>query len=364
MTSYQNQSHYAHQSAPSLGIHVCNLCSPDAPTPEALKRYLAQFLWDPRVIEMARPLWWLILNGFILRTRPKKSAASYEAIWTAQGSPLVAITQQQVAGLTHTLAPHINTPVHLAMAMRYGNPSIAHGLAELKQANAQRILVLPLYPQYAAATTASVFDAVVDELKTWRWIPELRFINHYHDHPAYIEALANSIRDHYAVAGQPERLLFSFHGTPKRYFDKGDPYYCECQKTARLVAERLALTDQQWLLTFQSRFGTEPWLQPYTDKTLERLAKEGVKKVAVICPGFSADCLETLEEIDVENRALFIAAGGETFSYIPALNTRADHMHALTELILTHLAGWPITTAASSESECQRHFERHHYPSP
>ena len=322
---------------------LCNLGSPDAPTPAALRRYLKEFLWDPRVIEMPRPLWWLILHGVILRIRPRRSAAAYKTVWIDEGSPLLIISRRQAEALQASLEESINGPVTVALAMRYGNPSIGHGLAQLRQANCGRILVLPLYPQYSATTTAAVFDAVVDELKTWRRVPELRFVNHYHDDEAYTAALANSIREDFERNGQPDRLIFSFHGTPKRYLLSGDPYFCECHKTARLAAAQLGLSDNQWQVTFQSRFGREEWLKPYTDKVLEKLPQEGVKRVALVCPAFSADCLETLEEIDVENRAVFKQAGGESFSYIPALNDRQDHITALASLALKHMQGWPET---------------------
>lgn len=338
---YKGLTSYSHDTPESLGILLCNLGSPYAPTPKALRRYLGEFLWDPRVIEMPRPLWWLILNGIILNTRPKKSAEAYQTVWTKQGAPLIQIAKQQTQALEQALKQDIKAPVHVALAMRYGTPSIRAGLDQLRKANARRILVLPLYPQYSATTTGSVFDAVADELKTWRWLPELRFINHYHDDDGHISALANSIQEDFDKNGQPQQLLFSFHGMPKRYFESGDPYYCECQKTARLVAEKLNLDKDRWRLTFQSRFGKEEWLQPYTDETLGQLPKDGIKDIAVICPGFSADCLETLEEIAVENKHVFMEAGGENYRYIPALNDRTDHIASLAQLVKTHIAGWP-----------------------
>jgi len=224
--------------------------------------------------------------------------------------------------------------------MRYGNPSIESGLEKLRNANANRILIFPLYPQYSAATTASTFDAVADVLKKWRWIPEIRMINHYHDNPEYITALANSITQYWETHKKPEKLLFSFHGLPKDYFLAGDPYHCECHKTARLVAEKLELQENEWQLTFQSRFGPREWLQPYTDITLKVLAANGIKRVQIVCPGFSADCLETIEEIDMQNRDFFTEAGGEEFSYIPALNDSKEHIDVLCKLIQTHSLGW------------------------
>jgi len=326
---------------PCSGVLLCNLGSPDAPTSKAVRRYLAEFLWDPRVIEIPRLPWWLILHGIILRTRPKKSARLYQSVWTDEGAPLIRISKRQAEAMQRSLEGRIAGPVKVELAMRYGQPSIVSALRRLQQANAQRILVLPLYPQYSATTTASIFDAVMDELKTWRLLPEMRYVNHYHDDSLFIQALANSILDHFKIEGKPQKLIFSFHGMPRRNLNLGDPYYCECQKTARLTAERLGLSDEQWLVTFQSRFGKAEWLKPYTDKTLEQLPKDGVKKVAVVCPAFSADCLETLEEIAVENRGIFLGAGGESFTYIPALNDRQDHIEALSELALRHMQGWP-----------------------
>ncbi len=341
MSKYKGSKNHTHGTPESLGILLCNLGSPYAPTTKALRRYLGEFLWDPRVIEISRPLWWLILNGAVLRSRPKKSAEAYQSVWTEQGPPLVTMSKQQGAALEKALSEELKTPVCVAVAMRYGTPSIRAGLDQLQKAHARRVLVLPLYPQYSATTTASAFDAIVDELKTWRLLPELRFINHYHDDDGYIRALANSIEEDFQKNGHPQQLLFSFHGMPQRYFDAGDPYFCECQKTARLVAEVLNLTKDSWRLTFQSRFGKEAWLTPYTDETLKQLPHEGIKDVAIICPGFSADCLETLEEIAIENKHVFLNAGGHSYRYIPALNARPDHIHALSQLVQKHISGWP-----------------------
>lgn len=358
MSQYKNYSEFSHKSMDSVGVLVCNLGSPDEPTPSALRRYLGQFLWDPRVIETPRFLWWMILHGVILRIRPKRSAAAYKTVWSEAGSPLVDISKQQVKALQARLEQQVCGPVTVALAMRYGNPSVEVGLEQLRQANCRRILVLPMYPQYSATTTASVFDAVVDELKTWRLIPEMRFINHYHDDEAYISALANSIQENFEREGQPDRLMFSFHGTPKRYLLNGDPYFCECQKTARLTAEKLGLKEGQWQVAFQSRFGREEWLRPYLDKTLEKLPAQGVKKIAVISPVFSADCLETLEEVAVENKEIFIKAGGESFSYIPALNVRDDHMEAIAALALRHMQGWPELSSEWNASQQRREAEQ------
>lgn len=336
---------FSHAETPKLGVLLTNLGTPDAPTPSALRRYLAEFLWDPRVVDLPRPLWWIILHGIILRTRPARSAKAYQSVWTGDGSPLLQIAKIQTEGVRARLQQRYKAPVEVVLGMRYGNPSIASALAQLRAANVQRLLVLPLYPQYSCSTTASTFDAVAQAYTKQRWLPETRFINHYHDQKGYIEALANSLRDQWQRQEPGEKLIFSFHGTPKRFLEEGDPYYCECQKTARLVAESLELPDERWQVCFQSRFGREEWLQPYTDVTLQQLAKDGVNNVDVICPGFSADCLETIEEIGEENRDNFLHAGGEQFNYIPALNDRDDHLDALADLIIQHTRGWPESEA-------------------
>ena len=336
---------FTHDQPACTGGLLTNLGTPDAPTAAALRRYLAEFLWDSRVVEIPRLPWWLILHGIILRLRPARSARKYELIWTPEGSPLLAISRRQAAAVAAALADRHPGPIRVALGMRYGHPSLAAALAELRAAGAQRLLVLPLYPQYSATTVASTFDAVTAELRTWRWLPELRVITHYHDDPGYLDALAASIRT--ARAERPgERLLFSFHGLPKRNLLAGDPYHCQCLKTARRVAERLELQAEQWAVAFQSRFGRAEWLQPYTDALLAEWAKAGVKSVDVICPGFAADCLETLEEIAIENRQAFLDAGGERYRYIPALNDAPAHIDALADLIDRHAAGWPELDAA------------------
>ncbi|MDG4549197.1 MAG: ferrochelatase [Candidatus Contendobacter sp.] len=339
-----DSSLFTHDQPARAGILLANLGTPDAPTPTAVRRYLAEFLWDSRVVELPRPLWWLILHGVILRVRPARSARKYRLIWTPEGSPLLAISQRQAAAVAAALAERYPGPIQVAVGMRYGNPSIAAALAELRAAGVRRLLVLPLYPQYSAATVASTFDAVAAELRTWRWLPELRFITQYHDDAGYLDALAAQI--HAARADRPgERLLFSFHGLPKRNLLAGDPYYCQCHKTARLVAERLGLQSDQWAVAFQSRFGRAEWLQPYASALLATWAKAGIKSVDVACPGFAADCLETLEEIAIENRRVFLAGGGERYRYLPALNDYPTHIAALVALIGRHAAGWPEFTA-------------------
>ncbi len=341
---YKGNPDYKHETPACTGVLITNLGTPDAPTPAALRKYLGEFLADPRVIETPKIIWWFVLHCIILRIRPRRSAEAYEKVWTENGSPLLDISIKQTNKIQSEISKHIDGPIKVELAMRYGNPSIESGLEKLRAANAKRILIFPLYPQYSAATTASTFDAVSDVLKKWRWIPEIRMINHYHDNPDYITALANSINAYWQTHAKPEKLLFSFHGLPKDYFLAGDPYHCECHKTARLVAEKLELPEDEWQLTFQSRFGPREWLQPYTDITLEELAANGTKSVQIICPGFSADCLETIEEIDMQNRDFFIEAGGEEFSYIPALNDSDEHIDVICKLIQTHCQGWDIKT--------------------
>ena len=355
---YFGQPDFQHGEVPAVGILLANLGTPDAPDTPSLRRYLREFLSDPRVIELPRFQWWLILNLFVLTTRPAKSAELYRKIWWKEGSPLLVISYRQAAAIEETLRRELGTPVHVAVGMRYGNPSIGKALRELAEKGCRRILALPLYPQYAAATTGSTFDAVGAELQRWRWVPELRFVNHYHDDPAYIRALAASLRDAWADGGPAEKLLFSFHGIPKRYFLAGDPYFCQCQKLARLTAEELGLPRDRWEVSFQSLFGKEEWIKPYTDKTIEAMAKSGIRSLDVVCPGFSADCLETLEEIDQLNREIFVHNGGERYRYIPALNDRPDHIQALSGLILRNLQGWAEPAARWNEGQVREEAAR------
>jgi ferrochelatase len=324
----------------STGVLLTNLGSPEAPTAGALRRYLREFLSDRRVVDLPPVLWWPILLGIILNVRPPRSAKLYRRIWTAEGAPLVAMARRQCAALEKLFSGRLDPPPRLALGMRYGNPSIRSGLAALRDAGCTRILVLPLYPQYFAGTSGSTFDAVAAALVGWRRIPALRFVDAYHADEGYIRSLAASIRDAWARDGEPDRLLMSFHGIPVRYARAGDPYPEQCQRTANLLAAALGLSYERWLLSYQSRFGREAWLGPYTDATLRSWGAQGVKRVDVVCPGFAADCLETLEEIDVLNRQFFLAAGGERFRYIPALNDRPDHIEALADLLLRNLAGW------------------------
>jgi ferrochelatase len=343
---------HPHGRADKVGVLLVNLGTPEAPTTQALRRYLAEFLSDPRVIEIPRALWWLILHGVILRLRPSRSAAKYRKVWLREGSPLAVWTARQATMLRGYLGER-GAPVEVRWAMRYGQPAIAGELDALCAAGATRILVLPAYPQYSAATTASVLDAVGAWVARTRRVPELRFVNHYHDEPAYIDALAAHVRRHWQREGRGRKLVMSFHGMPARTLRLGDPYHCECLKTGRLLAEKLGLEADDWKVTFQSRFGRAEWLQPYTEPTLKALAGAGTEGVDLICPGFAADCLETLEEIAIEARAAFLAAGGRTFHYIPCLNNSPEGMRALTALAQRHLQGWD-TAPTSGEVLKQR----------
>ena len=338
--AYLQAPPFSHGQQRKTGILLVNLGTPEAPTSQALRPYLREFLSDPRVVEIPRALWWLILNGVVLNTRPKKSAAKYAAIWTADGSPLALHTEKQAKLLKGWLGERIATPFQVEYAMRYGRPAIPDVLARMQADGCDRILLLPAYPQYAASSTATACDAAFDWLKKTRNQPALRTVRHYHDHPAYIQALAANIRDYWQMHGRPDVLLMSFHGVPRYTLDKGDPYHCECQKTGRLLAQALGLDPKQYRLTFQSRFGRAEWLQPYTDKTLTALGRDGVGRVDVVAPGFTADCLETLEELAMEGRASFLEAGGREFHYIPALNEHPLWVDALGQIALENLGGW------------------------
>jgi protoporphyrin/coproporphyrin ferrochelatase len=362
MQTFEAMPPHEHGAADALGVLLVNLGTPEAPTVPAVRRYLAEFLSDPRVVEVPRWLWWLILNGYILRFRPARSARAYQKVWTDGGSPLYVHSRAIATKLAERLSARFNGRVQVALGMSYGEPSLAAALDELHAANARRIVVLPLYPQYSGTTTGSVFDAVTALLSHRRWVPELRFINHYHDAPGYIDALAASISEYRAANGSGDKLVFSFHGLPQKMLLAGDPYHCQCQKTARRVAEALDLTDAAWLVTFQSRVGREEWLRPYTDETVVALAHEHVGSLDVVCPGFAADCLETLEEIAMQNREFFIEAGGKELNYIPALNESDAHIAFLERLIERHAAGWPETTvewsAAGEAADRERSRQR------
>ena len=346
---FQPEPPYTHGQPARTAVLLCNLGTPDEPTAPALRRYLAQFLSDSRVVEIPRLLWWPILHGIILRVRPAKSAAKYASIWTAEGSPLAVWTQRQAVKLAGWLgqAGHQVTVRH---AMRYGQPSIASQLDALKAEGVTRVLILPAYPQYSGTTTASVMDAVYAWAGRQRHIPEFRFVNRYHDDPGYIEALAQRVQKHWRDEGQPDQLVMSFHGVPERTLHLGDPYHCECLKTARLLAEKLGLARERYKVTFQSRFGKAKWLEPYTEPTLVALAQAGTQRVDVVCPGFTSDCLETLEEINQEAREAFLHAGGKTYHYIPCLNDDDRWISALRDLTVQHLAGWPTQQAPDRDA--------------
>ena len=323
-----------------IGVLIANLGSPDEPTAPAVRRYLKQFLSDPRVVKTNRILWWFVLNVIILNIRPKRVAEAYKSVWTGEGSPLISISKKQAAAVSDKLNEQFKGQVVTELAMTYGNPSIESALEKLRKAGAQKILVLPMYPQFSYTTSAAVSDGVEHALNKMNFKPELLTVNDFHDHPAYINAIANSIKRQWTTTEKTQLLVFSLHGIPQRYVDQGDPYYDHCCETTRLVAEALKLEDHQWRLLFQSRFGREPWLQPYCDKTMEALPAEGISSIDILCPGFSADCLETLEEIQVENKEYFIDAGGKTFNYIPCLNDNDEHIDALVTIINQHLSAW------------------------
>ncbi len=331
---------FRHEKTSKAAVVFVNLGTPDAPTAKALRPYLREFLSDPRVVEIPKIIWWFILNCIIVPFRSKKSAAKYAAIWTSEGSPLMVHTRKQATLLKGYLGER-GHQVDVVAAMRYGQPSIATVLAELQAGGRDRILILPAYPQYAAATTGSIFDVVFDYYKKVRNIPELRLVKHYHDHPGYIAALKNSVLKHWEQHQRGGHLVISFHGVPKRTLMLGDPYHCECHKTARLLAQSLGLRDNEYSVTFQSRFGNAEWLQPYTLATIEGLAKRATERVDVLCPGFTSDCLETLEEINMEVRSAFMMAGGKEFNYIPCLNEDPLWLRGLSEIAEPHLHDWP-----------------------
>ena len=351
--AFNKEPSFQHGQPAKTAVLYCNLGTPSAPTAPALRTYLAEFLGDSRVVEIPRPIWWLILHGIILRVRPKKSAAKYASIWTEGGSPLKVFTEKQSQSLGTALQERGHN-VNVRYAMRYGQPSIPEQLDAFKAEGVQRVLIVPAYPQYSGTTTASVFDAVYRwGLKT-RLIPEMRFVNHYHDDPRYIAALAQTVREHWATHGQAEQLVMSFHGVPARTLKLGDPYHCECHKTARLLAQALGLSREQYRVCFQSRFGKAKWLEPYTEPTVRELARQGVKSMDIVCPGFVSDCLETLEEIAMEVKEAFLEEGGEAYSYIPCLNDSPLWIQALEDLATSHLAGWPLQAAPAHEAQASR----------
>ncbi len=321
-----------------FAVLLVNLGTPDEPTPKAVRRYLREFLWDKRVVDAPRWLWWLVLNGVILLFRPRKVARLYASVWKAQGSPLLHYTRQLAEKLQTALTSTYGTPIPVIPTMTYGNPSIASAIQQLEALNVKKLIVLPLYPQYSATTTAASFDAIAKQFKLCRDIPEIIFIRDYYQCPEYIDALKQSVEQ--APKQENSLLVISFHGIPLRYKRLGDPYPHECEETAQRLATALQLKNDQWILTFQSRFGREEWLQPYTDKTLEELPAKGIKHLQIMCPGFAVDCLETLEEIQEENQEVFKDAGGESYTYIPCLNDTQAHVSLLEQLIKTKAAAF------------------------
>jgi ferrochelatase len=358
MPNYQSSLNFEHGLPESLGVLLVNLGTPDAPTTSAVRRYLRQFLWDPRVVEIPRPLWWLILNAFILPFRPASSAKNYRKIWTDDGSPLLVHSQDIADSVARQLAARVSGVVNVELGMSYGQPSIESALDKLFREGAQRVVCLPLYPQYSGTTTGSVFDDVTRTIGKRRWVPDFRFISQYHDARGYIAAQAQNIREYRERHGQGERLLFSFHGLPQQTLVNGDPYHCQCLKTARLIAESLDLGEDEWQVSFQSRLGRAEWLQPYTSDVVTGLGEAGVTRLDVVCPGFAADCLETLEEIAMQNAEFFKEAGGGELHYIPALNARDDHVAFLTRLIEKHIGGWPESSPDWSASDAAREKEK------
>ena len=342
--SFSAEPNYTHGTQAKTGVLLVNLGTPDAATRPAVRRYLKEFLSDVRIVEIPRLVWWVILNGIILNVRPAKTAAKYATIWMPEGSPLRVYTERQANLTATTLTSLTPAPLVVLPAMRYGNPSIESQLDELKRQQCNNILVLPLYPQYAASTTGSTFDQLARVLTKWRNVPGIRFVRSYHDHPAYIDAMAHNVEAQWKIIGRPnfstDKLLMTFHGVPKFHLDRGDPYHCQCHKTARLIGERLGLQPSDYVVTFQSRFGKAEWLQPYTDKTLEALGSAGTRRVDVICPGFAADCLETLEEIADEARETFLHAGGIEFNYLPVANDTPPYVAALATITMENLTGW------------------------
>lgn len=337
---YISSPDFHRDGAERIGILLINSGTPASPEPRDVRKYLAQFLSDRRVVELPRPLWLPILYGLVLPFRPARSSRKYRKIWTAYGSPLLDLSERLRSELITTLSQNMLAPLTVEIGMLYSKPTVAEALGRLRESGAQRMLVLPMFPQYCGATTGAVYDQVNAELRRWRWLPELRFIAEYHDDPGYIDALRASVVQQWESNGRSKHLLVSFHGIPERSFHQGDPYFCKCQKTARLLADELNLRDAEWSVSFQSRFGPAGWLRPYTSSVLSEMPSRGVREVTVICPGFAVDCLETLEEIDIENREVFLRAGGQRYQYVPALNARLEHARFLSELIARHCQGW------------------------
>lgn len=351
--SFSKEPTHIHDSIAKTAVVLVNLGTPDAPTTSAVRRYLKQFLSDARVVEIPRLIWWFILYGIILPFRSKTSAEKYASVWTKEGSPLRMHTEKQ-ALLLQGLLGERGHAVRVVCAMRYGQPSLPQVLSGLKEEGCERILILPAFPQYSATTTASIFDAVFRHYETVRNVPELRFIKHYHDHDGYLQALKKSVLAYWDMHGRPDKLVMSFHGLPKRNLLLGDPYFCLCQKTARLLARELGLTSDQYMVTFQSRLGKAEWLQPYTAPSLKKMGQQGLNRVDVMCPGFVSDCLETLEEIAMEARGEFLTAGGKDFHYIPCLNESPVWIGALAEIAEQHMVGWPTILSSAMRDKQQQ----------
>ena len=363
--AYRGLKEFTHKQADKVGVLLVNLGTPEAPTANALRTYLAEFLSDPRVVEIPRVIWMIILHGIILRIRPKKSAEAYEEVWTDKGSPLMLHALDQTHAIRTRLREQYGEQVHVELAMRYGNPSVSSVVDSMLEAGCRKLVVLPLYPQYSASTTGSVFDALAADFTKRRWLPHLRYISNYHTNPDYIEALAKSVEQHWGQHGRADKLVLSFHGVPKQFLLSGDPYHCQCHVTSRLLAERLKLKPDEVMTCFQSRFGRAEWLKPYLDQTMKSLPGQGVKSVQVVCPGFSADCLETLEEIAGENKEYFMESGGERFEYIAALNDRPEHIDALVGLIESEAQSWLQDTDLGLEnSQRQARYDKHEYNKP
>jgi len=333
--TFIGEKDFDHEPSEKIGVLLCNLGTPDSFQTRDVRRFLKEFLSDGRVVEIPRFIWWFILNGIILIFRPSKSAKLYKSVWTQEGSPLMVYSDK----LTDKLSKELPENYEIELAMRYGNPSIEEGLISLKNKNCRNLIVLPLFPQYSGTTTGSIFDEVSRVLSKWRWVPNLNFINSYHDDDGYISALSNSVKKHLSM-DSPQKVIFSYHGIPKRNFTQGDPYHCFCKKTTRLIAEKLSLEEDKYMTTFQSRFGRAEWLKPYTSETMETLPSEDIKNILVIAPGFSVDCLETIEEIDEENKEIFMDAGGEKFRYIPCLNDSEEHVSFIKAFLYKQTHNW------------------------
>ena len=326
---FKGEQNFQHENEQKKGVLIAYLGTPDSPDVLSVRRYLKEFLSDPRIIEVPKIIWWFVLNIFILNFRSFNSARLYKSIWTDGGSPLLV----NCLKIKEKVQKSLPSNYQVALGMRYGNPSIKSALNELKEANCRDIEVITLFPHYSATTVGSIFDAVSTEIKSWRWVPSVKFLNSYHDNPLLIEILSKRIQKSFDSQGKPDKLVFSYHSIPKKYFDSGDPYHCLCQKTSRLIAEKLSLDEKDYITAFQSRFGPSEWLKPYTSETMKSLPKEGIKSVQVVSPGFGVDNLETLQEIDIENKEYFEDAGGENFHYIPCLNDDDDHVEFLISLI-------------------------------